>query len=32
MQAISDDWNEALRKSLKGIDEDWMKELISPTK
>jgi hypothetical protein len=32
MQAISDNWNEALRKSLEGIDEGWMKELISPVK
>jgi putative proteasome-type protease len=32
MQAISDDWNEALRKSLAGIDEGWMKELISSSK
>jgi putative proteasome-type protease len=32
MQAISDNWNEALRKSLEGIDEGWMKELISSVK
>jgi putative proteasome-type protease len=32
MEAISDDWNEALRKSLEGIDESWMKDLISKKK
>lgn len=32
MQKISDDWNEALRKSLASIEEGWMKELISPQK
>jgi hypothetical protein len=32
MEAISDDWNEALRKSLAGIDEGWMKDLISISK
>jgi hypothetical protein len=29
MEAISDDWNEALRQSLARIDEGWMKDLIS---
>jgi putative proteasome-type protease len=32
MEAISDDWNEALRQSLTRIDEGWMKDLISPSK
>ncbi|MEY2636503.1 MAG: hypothetical protein RLZZ197_979 [Bacteroidota bacterium] len=32
MEAISDDWNEALRQSLARIDEGWMKDLISPSK
>ncbi len=32
MEAISDDWNEALRQSLARIDEGWMKDLISATK
>jgi hypothetical protein len=29
MQKISDDWNQALRNSLEGIEENWMKDLIS---
>jgi putative proteasome-type protease len=29
MQKISDDWNVALQKSLAGIEENWMKDLIS---
>jgi putative proteasome-type protease len=29
MQKISDDWNQALRNSLEGIEESWMKDLIS---
>jgi putative proteasome-type protease len=32
MQKISDDWNLALRKSLEGIEENWMKDLISLSK
>jgi putative proteasome-type protease len=29
MQKISDDWNLSLRNSLKTINEDWMKDLLS---